>query len=1560
MQGTARTVRSSGQRARPSFTGGGDLSGSHSSVSGPWHDGPVSTTQTLQSADDAPAEAPTAGQGLSGFDEATRAWVTDSFASPTAVQEAAWQSISSGAHTLLVAPTGSGKTLAAFLHSLDRLAHRPRPDPAKVQVLYISPLKALAVDVDRNLTAPLRGIGHAAARLGRPMSELTVGVRTGDTPQAERRRQAVHPPDILITTPESLFLMLSSAAASTLDQLECVIIDEIHALAGTKRGAHLMLSLERLDHARTLSGRATGEVQRIGLSATVRPLTAVATFLGGDRPVQMVAPPAAKQWELSVQVPVADMTQLRSAAAGADTDEAPTQSIWPHLEQRALELIDDHHTTLCFVNSRRVAERVTAHLNERHAERLGFQVEHAANPAQMMAQSGASGGIVSDDPESVTIARAHHGSVSKDRRAQIESDLKSGQLRCVVATSSLELGIDMGLVDQVIQIGAPPSVASGLQRVGRAGHQVGASSEGIFLPIHRHDLVESAVVTDRMQSGQIEQVHELRNPLDVLAQQLVSLCVDSTITSREAFALVRRSAPFAGLPESLFDATVEMLTGRYPSEDWAELRPRLVWDRATDHLSARPGARRLVTTSGGTIPDRGLFGVFLAGEGEGRRVGELDEEMVYESRVGDVFTLGTSSWRIEEITAHQVLVTPAPGVPGRLPFWHGDAASRPLELGRAIGDFVDQVVADSPDADRLLERSGLDDHARTNLRSYLSEQQQATGVVPGARQIVVERCRDELGDWRVLVHAAWGSAVLSPLALVIEAKAQERYGVQARATATNDGIILRIPDLDDLPPGAELLDIDPAGVREAVIDQVFGSALFAARFRECSARALLLPRKDPGRRSPLWQQRMRSAQLLAVASTYPDFPIVLETMRECLEDVFDLDGLVEQLTQIASRAIRVVEVSTEQPSPFARSLLFSYVGEFVYEADQPLAERVLAAAAVDPDLLAELLSTGQVGADLLDPLAADLVEQQLQRTGEHHRAETPESLWDVVRTLGPLTTQELVLRCADPQAETWIDQLAQTGRLAPVRITGVAMWAVPEDLELLRDGLGVSIPPGFGAGPVTDRDPALSRLLVRWIRSHAGTTITQLATRYGLPPELVAQLLTSHADRDLQQIEDQWWHSRVIQAVRRKALARLRSEVEPSQSAALARFAPLWQDVAEPLSGADALLGAVEGLAGYPIPASMLESVVLPARVSDYQPAWLDDLLARGEVVWTGAGSLGSADGWIQLWPADLVLTAPLDLPELPAELDQVRSALLQKLDAGGAWTLDELSGQRAGGDEEDALWSLVWSGRVTCNTMAAVRELSTQGMLKQPKAPQVRHRRIARVPRLAVRGTVPGRWSRVWPSTTNPTEAGLVAASVLLARHGVLTRPAVQSESLFGSFSAAYRVLSAMEESGGVRRGYFVEGLGAAQFALPGAVDRLRSLDRSDLAEDASAADAPVLLLAACDPANPFGAALPWPQSPGHRPARKSGALVVIRDGELLAYCERGLRSLLIFTQDHQLSITALTRLREGITGLKLPSITVEKVNGQLALGDPQWGELLQQAGFAMTPQGFRARRGH
>ncbi|MFT4201771.1 ATP-dependent helicase, partial [Gordonia sp. (in: high G+C Gram-positive bacteria)] len=1275
---------------------------------------------------------------LDRFSAPTRAWFTGSFAAPTPAQVGAWNSIADGEHTLVIAPTGSGKTLSAFLWAIDRLATTPTASPRRTKVLYISPLKALAVDVERNLRAPLAGIAAAATSIGSPAPEITVGIRSGDTSTADRRQLVRNPPDILITTPESLYLMLTSSARETLTGVDTVIVDEVHAVAGTKRGTHLALSLERLD------AHLARPAQRIGLSATVRPPEAVAGFLGGAGTCRIVAPPAAKTFEMRIDVPVPDMANIplvNDVDQGDDATSPTAGSIWPAIERSIADQILANRATIVFANSRRLAERLTAALNEIHARDLGFggddQLRNDQNPGgKPSAISTLDTPVVPVDAP--VLARAHHGSVSKEQRAQIEDDLKSGRLRCVVATSSLELGIDMGAVDLVIQVESPPSVASGLQRIGRAGHQVGEISRGVLYPKHRTDLIHTTVAAARMRDGLIEELSIPANPLDVLAQQTIAAAAVDDLDVDDWFDTVRRAAPYRELGRDVYEATLDLISGRFPSEEFAELRPRVTWDRVAGTLTGRRGALRLAVTSGGTIPDRGLFGVFLAGDDEGpRRVGELDEEMVYESRVGDVFALGASSWRIAEITHDRVLVTPAPGMPGRLPFWIGDAVGRPAELGEAIGEFTGRVANATSTAEAVAEVAAspdltLTDFARANLTTLIDEQRAATGTVPTDRTLVVERFRDELGDWRVILHSPYGLRVHAPWASAISNRLKTTLGLEGAVSAADDGIVVRLPDTDDTPPGPEVFLIDPDDIESMVTDALGDSPLFAARFRECAARALLLPRRDPGKRSPLWQQRQRSAQLLGIASRYPDFPIVLEAVRECLQDVYDLPALQDLLTRIARRQVRLAAVETPSASPFAASLLFDYIGAYMYADDVPVAERRAAALSLDTALLAQLLGRLDLRELLDDDVIAEVVAR-LQRLDPTRRARDGQDVADLLRWLGPLSEEEIAQRYrGDEPIADILDALR--GQIIPVTHRGRFLWAAVEDAGRLRDGLGIALPPGVPVAFAEPTDDPVGDLVGRYARTHGPFTSVEAATALGLPPAVVTDTLSRLAgSRRVIEGEfvpggesSQWCHPDVLGQIRRGSLAATRDAIAPVDHPSFARFLLDWQHVGADrrLRGVDGVATVVDQLAGVPIPASAWESLVLPGRVADYAPAMLDELLSAGEVVWSGHGAIGAADGWVALHPADL--TAATLAPPDDVEMTSTMGSLVDALTKGGAQRLPELlTDLDAPGDVTDSMWALVWAGRVGNDSFAPVRALlAHRGTTAKRAAPSHRSRR--------------------------------------------------------------------------------------------------------------------------------------------------------------------------------------------------------------------------------------------
>lgn len=1661
-----------------------------------------------------------AGEVLGRFSGAVRDWFTGVFEAPTAAQEEAWESISSGRHSLVVAPTGSGKTLAAFLWAIDRLASAPgqlslggkASGPAGsggVKVLYISPLKALGVDVERNLRAPLTGIARAAERRGESLPPITVGVRSGDTPAAERARQQRRPPDILITTPESAYLMLTSKAAGSLSGVETVVVDEIHSVAGTKRGAHLALSLERL-------ALLAGEFQRIGLSATVRPVEEVARFLGGDRPVEIIDPPANKSWDLSVTVPVPDMADLpvpedastigdavlddeeglarplggeddgedstvptggalgvdesldpgpvgldlggegtqepvgaddsldpgpvgvddapdpgpvsfddppddeEDAAPGAAPGPAgpevgagsgssgpvaedsalPTQkSIWPFIEKDLYEAIMASRSTLVFVNSRRSAERLTSRINELYAKEHdpeALSVAARRDPAQLMKQTDTAGHA------RAVIARAHHGSVSKEERAEIEDQLKSGELRSVVATSSLELGIDMGLIEQVVQVESPPSVASGLQRVGRAGHGVGEVSRGRFYPKHRADVLSSALVVERMRVGAIEETRTPLNPLDVLAQQTVAEVAARPISTDDWFDAVRRAAPYRELPREAFDSVIDLLRGIYPSTDFSELKPRIVVDAETGEMTPRPGAQRVAVTSGGTIPDRGMFGVFLLGtEADGkapRRVGELDEEMVYESRVGDVITLGASSWRVEDITKDQVLVSPAPGHTGRLPFWNGDQAGRPAELGAALGEFRRRLAADPEAGRESLLGLGLDEWAADNALAFLNEQREATGQVPDERTLLLERFTDELGDWRVVVHSPYGRGVNAAWALAVGDRISEETGMDAQPVAGDDGIVLRLPAGEEEPTAA-LLAVDPEEVEDIVAEKVGDSALFASRFRECAARALLLPRRNPGARAPLWQQRQRAAQLLDVARSYPSFPIILETVRECLRDVYDLPALKRVLSGIEQRTVRVAEVTTEQPSPCASTLLFSYTGAFMYEGDSPLAEKRAAALSLDPALLGKLLGTVELS-ELLRPEIVEEVHEELQRLSPNRRARGPEELVDALRSLGPVPLAGLAARCSFPEPAA-ATLAAAPGRVMEVRIAGEPHLAVASDAALLRDGLGVPVPPGVGASPKEVPD-ALEQLLGRWARSRGPFTARAAADAFGLPVSAAHAAIGALTDRrrltrgrfTRGTKEDEYCDREVLSRIRRRSLAAARAETRPVSQSGFARFLLGWQQVAPvgdgpALSGPDGVLQAVEQLAGVRLPASAWETLVLPQRVAGYRPGDLDELTLAGEVIVVGAGQAGANDPWLELVPADVAeqLVAPRDEEPYLSELEE---AVLGVLAGGGGFRFADIAAEVKGADLPGlasgevgterlagAMWSLVEAGLISPDSLAPVRARlsgrSAGGAAAHRQKTKPRRSRLrlgrtsfAQAHRAGREDTPPdmrGRWSLSPRPTDEPTTRSVALGEAWLDRYGVVTRGSVAAEGTTGGFQLAYKVLSTFEENGRAMRGHLVEGLGAAQFSTPAVIDRLRGHD--DAAElggwPSGAREPKTHVLAAADPANPYGAALPWPEQ---GPTRAAGGLVVLADGLLVAHLTRGGRRLSLFPdalpedaaagagREEAALVLAAGALQDAVAAGTVRPFTVETINGQPALGFVEPARL-RAAGLGVSPKG-------
>lgn len=1464
----------------------------------------------------APADA------LRYFSPPVREWFRAAFAAPTPAQELGWEAIATGEHTLLLAPTGSGKTLAAFLACLDRLVQRPPLSTDKrgtalrsgVSVVYVSPLKALSYDVERNLRAPLAGLRLAALRAGQPEPDITVGVRTGDTPARDREALRRRPPDILITTPESLYLLLTSGARDILRTVETVIVDEIHTMAGSKRGAHLALTLERLER---LTGK---EFQRIGLSATQHPLDEVARYLGGDRSVRIVDAGAARPIDLQIVVPFEDMTRPTDYAGPVPESElSPEQrnSVWPAFYNEILKLVRGHRSTLIFVNNRRLAERVASRVNELAGEEL---------------------------------LRAHHGSVSREQRQIIEEALKEGRLPGIVCTSSMELGIDMGAVDLVIQVESPKSVAAGLQRVGRAGHHVDGLSRGRIFPKHRGDLLECTVVARHMRDGDIEATRVPRNPLDVLAQHIVAACAVEELTVQELYKLARRSYPFASLTQQQLEGVLGMLAGQYPSDEFAELRPRITWDHETGHVSTRRDARTLAIVNAGTIPDRGLYGVYL-GDG-GPRVGELDEEMVYESRPGETFILGATTWRIERITRDRVIVSPAPGQPGKMPFWRGDGVGRSSELGEAIGALVRELERFEDEAEAaawLRQSTDLDDRAARNLAAYIADERETTGYTPTDQRIVVEQYMDELGDWRYIVLSPYGGRVHAPWAMAIEARLETGGYGEAQVIWGDDGIAIRFGGAES-PPPLEVLFPPADEVEDLVVERLGGTALFAGRFRENAARALLLPRRRPGSRTPLWLQRQRAADLLAVASRYGSFPIILETYRECLRDVFDLPALTRLLQRVERREVEVRHVTVRDASPFARSLAFEYIAAFMYEGDMPLAERRAQALTIDRAQLRDLLGEADLR-DLLDPAVVDEVELELQGLTGQRKPSNADAVHDLLRRVGDLSLDEVTARLAEPgRAADLLSTLLGTRRACPVRIAGEERWIPTEDAARYRDALGVMIPqgvPGAAAPPTQD---AISGLVARYARTHGPFTAEAVASRWHLPTGVVEEVVRT-LERDGVLVRGEfrpgvsgveWCHTEVLRLLKRRMLARLRSQAEAVEPTAYARFLLEWHGIAARRRGLDALREAVVQLEAYPVPASVLERFVLPARVENYTPAMLDELCATGEIAWIGAGRIRDDDGKLMLVARER-LAAYLPEPEEP--LNQLERDLLELLERRGAQFFTELvaASGRPIGDVLEALWNLVWSGRVTNDTFAPVRAWLTKKSRGRPAAGG----RLHRLPPESA-----GRWSLL-AGGADHTRSMHARASALLERRGVVTREAANAESTRGGFAALYPVLLEMEDRGRVLRGYFVEGLGGAQFALRGAVERLRA------ARDGSAPSRAVLL-AATDPAQPYGEVLPWPDGDASEakrcPARAAGNFVIIADGHPVIALERRGRSLIVLAAGHsggERLAEALTCLLLAAPALEPRGLVIERIDGEPAADTPLAAELLAR-GFRRGYRGL------
>lgn len=1554
---------------------------------------------------------------LTLFHPVVQRWFVESLGKPTPAQEAAWPQTVAGRHTLLLAPTGSGKTLAAFLAGINRLIfERPDAEPAGtagsaahsaaggVKLLYVSPLKALGADVERNLLRPLDGLEAVAAREGVPFHRPQVGIRSGDTSAKERAAQLRRAPEILITTPESLYLLLTSQARRLLRSVETIIVDEIHTLVATKRGAHLFVSLERLEEERRKFDPARPAAQRIGLSATLRPLDEAARLLGGaeagredndsdrlipvPRPVEIVAIERRRSLELSVEVPVEDMAQpagtisvTPGAQRAATKDAAATltlPSIWPAIFPRLVELIRSHRSTLVFANSRRLAERIAAAINQEAGEEL---------------------------------ALAHHGSIAKEARRGIEERLKRGELPAIVATSSLELGIDMGAIDLVVQMEAPPSVSAGLQRIGRSGHHIGGVSEGVLFPKFRGDLLACAAAVERMRGGDVETSRPLKNPLDVLAQQVVAIVAGGRIHEDQVLRIIRRAAPFHDLPRAAFDGVLDLLSGRYPSDEFSGMRPCLFRDDETRMLMPRRGTQRLAILNGGTIPDRGLYGVFFQAEADqpASRVGELDEEMVFECRVGDVIQLGATTWRIIEITHDRVLVLPAPGEPGRMPFWRGEGPGRPLEFGEAIGALIRRLLEKSRAAaeTQLREDYQLNENAARNLMSYLHEQRAATGDVPHDRMVLIECFRDETRSWRVAVLSPFGQQVLAPLAMVMTERLRERSSGEVDVMWTADGILFRLPGSDERPDPA-LLFPSSDEVETLVVKALSGTSLFAARFREAAGRALLLPRRAPGRRTPLWLQRRKAADLLRAASKYPAFPILLEAYRECLRDLFDLEGLRRFLQRIEDRQIDVRMIETDAPSPFASSLMFSFTGTLMYSGDVPLAERRAQTLHLDQSQLRQLLGSARYR-ELLDPDVIAQVEQERQRLDGRFPVRDAEGLHDLLRTLGDLSLDELAAR-AVADCPALLQELADRKLILEIKVAGDARWIIVEDAVRYRDGLGVKLPRGTARRLLQPVDDPLLDLVARYARTHGPFTTADVQTRFGVEDEPLRSVLLQ-LERDGRIVAGEfrpgcqgaeWCDVEVLGVLKRRSLAALRRQIEPVSAAAFVRFQLDWQSITRPKRGLDGLLDVIEQLQGLSFPVSVLERDILPARLEKYRRSDLDELCAAGEVIWQGAGEgrvkLFLADRFVEL--SGLPMRAgsrdsrtDCDRPgaehafgSSPDTAGQIRELLRQR----GALFFDAIHAVTGGFRNEvlQTLWELVWSGEITNDSFRPVRSVlaGAKSAVQRPARRDARGFRSRRS--MSLPGSE-GRWSLLPESVSVEQHSSAVEAGRLkslvelwLKRYGLVTKELLANEDLpGGGYAPVYRVLRLMEEAGRIRCGLFVAGMGAAQCALPGVADRLResreALHSSESASrgvrdsvevhhrNAGRSPACCVVLSALDPAWPGGTAVEWPAVADEeaRPQRAAGARVVVLRGELIGYLNRSGERLTTFlpseseVDSHRERLTALVEALAGLTRDGTP-LTLTQIDGQPAQTSVL-APVFERHGFVNCGAGLIARSG-
>jgi ATP-dependent Lhr-like helicase len=1485
---------------------------------------------------------------LASFHPAVSGWFRDQFGAPSPPQALGWPSISAGKHTLILAPTGSGKTLAAFLWCLNHIIVEPGEG---VQVLYVSPLKALNYDVEKNLDLPLSGIAAKAAELGLEIPDIRKAVRTGDTSSSDRGSMLRRPPQVLITTPESLYLLLTSQRARRmLAGVRYLIVDEIHAVAGTKRGVHLAVSIERLEHLvmSQESGASQGEngargarlpassFVRIGLSATQRPLSEIASFLGGaGREVNIVDAGQRKELDLSVVSPVETFKDL------------PDHSAWNGVYQRLLEYIrrgvdgrPPPKTTLVFVNNRGVAERVTANLNELAGEE---------------------------------IARTHHGSLSKERRLEAEEALKRGQVPAIVATSSLELGIDMGSIDLVVQIGSPKAVSRGLQRIGRAGHRLDEVAVGRVLPVFRSDVLEATVTAREMRQARVEETRVPRNCLDVLAQQVCAMSAEGEWSGAGMFDVVRRAYPYQELTRAAFDSVLEMLSGRYPSHEFGELRPRIAWDRQNDKIRARDGSRMLAIINGGTIPDRGYYGVYLADSM--LKLGELDEEMVFESRVGQTFTLGNANWRIEAIGHDRVLVTPAPPGPAQLPFWHGEGPGRPFELGQTVGEVLAEAESRLADAPRALPawleaEFGIDKPSAANLAEFLAEQRDALGALPNRKRIIIERFEDELGEPRVVVHSPFGERVNGALAFALSARIRESTGMTVEQLYTDDGIVFRFP-AEAKPPAGLLRQVSSANVDDLVVQEIGGSAMFGTVFRQNAARALLLPRQSPNRRTPLWLQRIKAADLLQVARKYESFPIVIETYRECLQEVLDVVHLRQVLEEIEAGQIEVLQVETPFASPFAAEMLFGFVMAFMYGTDAPRAERKSNLLSINRDLLAEVLDA-QAMRELLEPAAIVQLEGRLQRTLPGWKAESSDELMEIFLRLVDLSEAEVAERY-EGEASAALAELLRSGQVVPApSAERRPSTAEPPEPGVEERFVAAEYASWFRAArePSTQLTEPRSRLVRTYAANHGPFAAVALERRYGFDPlpalkALQQQRVVARGAFTPGGSGEEWCLVENLRQLHRQSLAILREQIEPREPAQFAAFLADWQGVSlQPQrSGVAPLRKVMEQLQGVALPMEVWEPDILHRRLAGYQPSWLDQLCASGELVWLGSTSPGGGKGKIAFYFRDeMELLLPSEGPprSLSPNALRVREWLRSR---GASFMQDIAQGTQLGLPHVyDALWELVWAGEATNDTFDPVRSPRRPRRSEQEAEAGSRevgrpipgsrfpaagfrrwsYRRDFRRPGLPASQ---GRWSLFTPGGAASAEEQAEAyARQLLARYGVVAREMAFAEDGPAPWAAVYRVLKRLEALGQVRRGYFVKGLSGAQFALPDAIERLRQARTEGL-----------LLLNATDPANPYGALLPL--DPDRRVTRLATNYVAFEGGRPALAIEGLGRDLRPLSHRAEEALQLLPRLLDAPARVRrLRKLEVETWAGE-RISSSSIRRILEGLGFDAEPQVMRLR---